>query len=244
MISIDEFIKDYSYDFEQIKDRIIQINNTDPDKKKFISDISINFNDLPKEEIAKCTLGVLSKETDYIIGKEYIIMKTGTLKRMRIYLNSMIDTAEKMNNNLKEKIKQEMEKENEQFNLRRQSNKIKETKTNKFSEIKKNKKRPTYINIRKPIEINFNYEQNPLPKKKEMNIKDFDNSRINLLKEQCIINFYSNGNIINDEEKRKILKNKYIANLFIILSSKIQIFLNSRVTIVFFFLLFILKRYT
>ena len=218
-ISIDEFIKDYSYDFEQIKDRIIQINNTDPDKKKFISDISINFNDLPKEEIVKCTLGVLSKETDYIIGNEYIIMKTGTLKRMRIYLNSMIDTAEKMNNNLKEKIKQEMEKENEQFNLRRQSNKIKETKTNKFSEIKKNKKRPTYINIRKPIEINFNYEQNPLPKKKEMNIKDFDNSRINLLKEQCIINFYSNGNIINDEEKRKILKNKYF-NLFYLLTCR------------------------
>ncbi len=35
-ISLDEFIKDYRYDFEQIKDRIAQINKTHPDKKNLI----------------------------------------------------------------------------------------------------------------------------------------------------------------------------------------------------------------
>ena len=218
-ISINEFIKEYSYDFEKIKDRIIQINNSDPERKKFDSEITINFNDLPKEEVAKCTLGVLSKETDYIIGKEYILMKTGNLKRMRMYLNSMIDTAEKMSNNLKEKIRKEREKENNHFYLRRQSSKLNENTLNKLSEVKKSKKRTTYINIRKPIEIKFKYEQNPLPKKKEFKIKDIDISRRHLLKEQCIINFVSNDDIMNDEEKRKILKGKYF-NLFYLLTCR------------------------
>jgi len=49
-ISLDEFIKDYSHDFEQIKDWLAQINKTDPDKKKFDSDTVISFKDLLKEE--------------------------------------------------------------------------------------------------------------------------------------------------------------------------------------------------
>ncbi len=39
-------------------------------------------------------------------------MKAGNLKRKGIYLNSLRDTVEKLNNNLKEKINKEMEKEN------------------------------------------------------------------------------------------------------------------------------------
>ena len=217
-IQIDEFINEYSYDFEKIKDRIIQINNTDPDRKKFDLKIIINFKDLPREEVAKCTLGILSKESEYIIGKEYILMKTGTLKRMRLYLNSMIDTAEKMNNDLKEKIRKNNES---QLLIRRKSSNIGEKILDKIEEINQAIKRPSFINVRKTDEIKFKYEQNPLPKKKIFKKLEEDNSRRYLLKEQCIINIISEGKIIDDEEKRKIMKGKYF-NLYYLITHKIN----------------------
>ena len=36
-----------------------------------------------------------------------------------------------------------------------------------------------------------------------------DNSRRNLLKEQCNVNIISNGNILNNYEKSKVFANKY-----------------------------------
>ena len=74
---------------------------------------------MPREEVVKCTLGILSKEGEYLIGKNYILMKLGTLRKMRLYLNSMIGTAEKMNNELKEKIRK-VNNEN-QLNFKRKS---------------------------------------------------------------------------------------------------------------------------
>ena len=217
-IKIDEFIKDYSYDFEKIKDRIIEINNTDPDRKKFNSESILKFNDLPKEEVAKCTLGILSKESDYIIGKEYIIMRTGTLKKMRNYLNGMINTAKKMNNDLKEKIRKEKEKENSIY-LKRKSNNINLNFQNQIEEIKSSVKRSSYINRKTNGEIHFKYEQIPLPKKKQYKNGKENNSRRYLLKEQCIINIISDEQTLNDEDKRKIMKGKYF-NLFYLISNK------------------------
>ena len=217
-IKIEEFIKEYSYDFEKIKDRIIEINNNDPDKKKFNSDNTINFTDLPKEEVAKCTLAVLSKETDYLIGKEYILLKTGCLKRMRLYLNSMIETSEKMNHDLKEKIRKAKENENKQIHLRRRSSNLNEKTLNKIVELGNTKKRASYANIRMPEEIKFKYEENSLPKKKKYKINDVIYSRRKLLKEQCIINVISNGNILNDEEKSNLFKSK-LFNVYYLITS-------------------------
>ena len=215
-IHIDEFIKEYSYDFEKIKDRIIQINNSDPDRKKFDSKNIIKFSDLPKEEIAKCTLGILAKEGDYLIGKEYILMKTGTLKRMRLYLNSMIDTSEKMNNDLKEKIRKSNEEN--QFFLRRKSSNLNEKSLSKIEEFNEDKKRTSSAN-RKSDDIKFKYEQDPMPIKKQFKKLEEDNSRRYLLKEQCIVNIIFDGKIINDDEKRKIMKGKYF-NLYYLITNR------------------------
>ena len=215
-ISIDEFIKEYSYDFEKIKDRIIQINNTDPDRIKFDSNKLINFNDLPKEEVVKCTLGVLSKESEYLIGKEYILMKTGTLQRMRFYLNNMIDSAEKMNIDLKEKIRKS---NNKNIYLRRKSSTLNEKALNQIESSINSTKRNSFINEKKSDDIKFKYEQNPLPKKKQFKKLEEDYSRRYLLKEQCIVNIISEGKIINEDEKRAIMKGKYF-NLYYLISRK------------------------
>ena len=217
-ITIEEFTKEYSYDFEKIKDRIIQINNKDPEKKKFNSDNAIKFEDLPKEDVAKCTLAVLSKETEYLIGKEYILLKTGSLKRMRLYLNSMIETAEKMNHDLKERIRKAKENENNHFYPRRKSSKLNEKTLNKIEEISKVTKRISFINTRKPEEIKFEYEDSPLPKKKKYKINDVIYSRRKLLKEQCLINVISNENLMGEGEKNNLFKSK-LFNVYYLITS-------------------------
>ena len=215
-IHIDEFIKEFCYDFEKIKDRIIQINNADPDRKKFNLNIIINFKDMPREEVVKCTLGILSKEGEYLIGKNYILMKLGTLRRMRLYLNSMIGTAEKMNNELKEKIRK-VNTEN-QLNFKRKSLNITEKTLSKIEDVKEKVKRTSFA-FRKVDDIKFKYEENVLPKKKQFKNLEEDNSRRYLLKEQCIVNFFSDGKILDDEQKRKIMQGKYF-NLYYLITKR------------------------
>ena len=219
-ILIDEFNKEYSFDFEKIKDRIIQINDTDPQRKKFDSNIMINFKDLPKEEIAKCTLGTLCKESEYLIGIDYILMKAGTLKKIRLYLNSMIDTAEKMINDLKDKLRKEKELKENQLYQKRKSFNLNEKTIDKKEAMRDGIKRASYVNIKKTEEIHFDYEEHPLPKKKNMNNIIPDNSRRNLLKEQCNVNIISNGNILNNNEKSKIFANKYFNFYYLITNRK------------------------
>ena len=217
-ILIDEFIQQFSIDFEKVKNRIIQINNLDPDRKKFESNIILEFNQLPKEEVAKCTLSILSREGDYIIGKEYILMKQGTLERMRLYLNGMIDTAKDMGQKLKEKINKMKEKENKKI--------IKGRKTTVFIPLKLEEKMKKKIDkkkkesIIKNINIKLDFENEPLPDKKEFKPLEYDNnSRRRLLKEQCLLNIVSNEKIINDEEKYKIMKSKSF-NLYYLISHR------------------------
>ena len=237
-IHIDEFIQEYSIDFEKVKNRIIHINNLDPERKKFESNIILDFNQLPKEEVAKCTLSILSKEGDFLIGKNYIIMKQGTLNKMRIYLNGMIDTAEIMSQNLKLKLDElKKEKENEKIIKGRKSIvfiplKIEKKLKNKFNNNKKsskenknntNENNKKNNNNKKLIEdIKLEYEKFPLPNKKEFKSLEEDNSRRHLLKEQCIINIISNGKIINSKEKNKIMKSKKF-NLYNIISRRDKI---------------------
>ena len=226
-IHIDELIREYSVDFEKVKNRIIKINNLDPERKKFEPNIILNFNDLPKEEIAKCTLSVLSKEGDFIIGKEYILMKQGTLQRMRLYLNSMIDTAENMSIHLNEKINSfKKEKYLEKNNDRKRRNTVfipesmGEKMKLKLGEIKKEKKRKfSKFNIKFNYDITLDYDEVPLPKKKIFRPLEEDSSRRYLLKQQCLLNIISNGRIINDQEKQKIMKGK-IFNLYHLISHR------------------------
>jgi len=229
-IHIDELIREYSVDFEKVKNRIIKINNLDPERKKFEPNIILNFNKLPKEEIAKCTLCVLSKEGDFIIGKEYILMKQGTLQRMRLYLNSMIDTAENMSIHLNEKINAfKNEKYLEKNNDKKRRNTIfmpgsmGEKMKLKLGEIKNDKKRKlSKINIKFNYDINLDYDEAPLPKKKIFRSLEEDTSRRYLLKQQCLLNIISNGRIINDEEKQKIMKGKSF-NLYYLISHRSKV---------------------
>ena len=231
-ILIDEFIKEYCLDFEKVKNGIIQINNLDPDRKKFETNNLLDFNQLPKEEVAKCTLTILAKEGDFLIGKEYILMKQGTLHRMRLYLNGMIDTAEEMNKHLKEKIliKKNEEQNNKKNVKRRKSTMIMPSKLEEKMKInlgnldkRKNNRRYSKENILIiKNEINGNkidYEKIILPEKKKFIPLEEDISRINLLKEQCIINIISKGKIIKAEEKEKIMKNKSF-NLYYLISHR------------------------
>jgi hypothetical protein len=157
-------------------------------------------------------MSILSKEGEFLIGKNYILMKQGTLRKMRIYLNGMIDTAEEMTNNLKQKIlNMKKEKENNKIIKGRKSTvfvplKIEEKMRIKLGDI--NDKKYSKDNI-----INFNalkleFESAPLPNKKKFQPLAEDNSRRHLLKEQCILNIISNGKIINSDEKNKIMKNR------------------------------------
>ena len=221
-INIDEFINEYSIDFEKVKNRIIQINNMDPTRKKFESNIILDFNQLPKEEVAKCTLSILSKEGDFYIGKEFILLKQGALERMRKYLNSMIDTAEKMGQNLKEKLKfQKKVKEKESFIKGRKSfgnNYEKNEQKMKNSGIQRNTTlNNTKGNITKNDDIKLNFE--PLPDKKDFQPLNEDNSRIHLLKEQCLLNIILDGKIINEVEKQKLMKSKSF-NLYYLISHR------------------------
>ena len=45
------------------------------------------------------------------------------------------------------------------------------------------------------------------------------NSRRYLLKEQCIVNFFTDGKILDDEQKRKIMQGKYF-NLYYLITKR------------------------
>ena len=236
-IHIDDLIQEYSMDFEKVKNRIIYINNLDADRKKFESNVILDFSQLPKEEVAKCTLSILSKEGDFLIGKNFVLMKQGTLNKMRIYLNSMIDTAEEMSNNLKMKLAEiKKEKNNEKVIKARKSivfipNKFEEKLKKKLNENKKypkenksnnkNDKDNNENNNNNILldDIKLEYENMPLPDKKEFKPLEEDNSRRFLLKEQCLLNIISKGKIIGSEEKSKIMESKTF-NLYNIISHR------------------------
>ena len=104
-IKIDDFLKAFENDFEKIKNRIIIINSNDNKNKIKFEENNLDFTNLSKIEKAKCILNILARDMDYILGSEYIIMKTGSLKRIAIYFNSMVDTIDEIGKNLLYKLK-------------------------------------------------------------------------------------------------------------------------------------------
>ena len=212
-IKIDDFIKEYAIPFESVKNRINYINSLNNNTKP--GDNTVDFKNLEKKEKAKCILEVLSRENDYVIGEEYILMKPGTLKKISIFLNSMIDTAEELSKNLTKRL-----------NSSNNNSRFTNTKKNIITDHSEKRKSKTKEDINPTNNSNkskkrpINLEKQPLPKKK--NIKMLENNiypekpekRRNLLKEQCSLNIiYSPKDtlmLMDPEQKNKIMESKYL----------------------------------
>ena len=212
-IKIDDFLQQYANDFENVKNRIMYINsiNNKPE------DNSIDFKKLERKDKAKCILEVLSRENDYVIGEEYILMKQGTIKRITSFLNSMIDTAEELSKNLKNKINSSTINSriaNSKKNISTEHSEKKKTKSKDENNITNNS------NNSRAKKKTINFDKYPLPKKK--NIKTLENTiykeipekRRNLLKEQCALNIIFTQKdglkLMNPEQKNKTLESKYL----------------------------------
>ena len=253
-IKVDDFINEYGSDFEKVKNRIILINNSDPNKNKF-DENNLDYNSLCNRDKAKCILNILARDFDYILGNDYIIMKSGTLKRISIYLNSMIDTSEKMSKNLIDKIKKS--NENNNTNDNNNSNDVQITNNSKKPQNKNgNNKRKSFNkngqkengatdeNIVKKDSFALNLEKFPLPMKKSIKYLEDniykekpDNQNENLLKEKCTVDIISSNNnglkLLNKDEKNNILKSKFlnvdnILNKNLLDNSKIEEIINNK----------------
>ena len=176
---------------------------------------NIDFKKLSKKEKVRCILNILARDFDYILGNEYILMKIGTLKRIALYLNSMISTADEISKNFLFKLKTSnttTSKNNARRKIKFENNDKKNSKT-KDENTNSN-------NISKKNTLEKNIENNPLPEKKDIEYLEKNlykknlNDRRNLLKEQCPINIisYENNNLklLNNDEKNNALKSKYL----------------------------------
>ena len=212
-IKFDDFIKEFGNDFEAVKNRIIYINNNLQTSKEKQEE-NIDFKKLEKKDKAKCILEVLSRPNDYVIGDEYILMKLGTLKKITLFLNSMIDTAEELSKNLVSKLNTN----SNSINNSRINNNSKKITPSEHSEKRKSGNVTNSSNISKKKLIYL--EKHPLPKKK--NIKNLENNlykenpekRRSLLKDQCELNLITldkdNLKLLNQEQKNKIFESKYL----------------------------------
>ena len=221
-IKIDDFLKAFENDFEKIKNRIIIINSNDNKNKIKFEENNLDFTNLSKIEKAKCILNILARDMDYILGSEYIIMKTGSLKRIAIYFNSMVDTIDEIGKNLLYKLKSaktinnttssknnEVRKNIKFYTNEKKKSKTKDENTNSSNMSKKNS-----------FSLEKNLDKQPLPKRKDINNLDINiykenpDERRSLLKDQCSLNIISaqnnNFKLLNDEEKNNALKSKYL----------------------------------
>ena len=213
-IKIDDFLKEFATPFENVQNIILYYNNTDSSHKNNykIEEKSFDFKNLEKKDKAKCILQVLSKENEYVIGEEYILLKQGTLKKIAQFLNSMIETAEGIYKKLlkKEKTSHSI---SHPINLRKNSSPTeKKRRTKTKDELTNN----SNTSKKKSGDI----EKFSLPKKK--NIKTLEDNiyaekpekRRNVLRDQCDINIISMQKdtlkLMNQQEKNKILESKYL----------------------------------
>ena len=217
-IKIDDFLKEFGNDFEKVKNRIILINNNDPNNNK-LDDNNIDFSALSKKEKVQCMLNILARDFDYLLGNEYIIMKRGTLKRIVIYFNSMIDTADTISKNFI--------KNKKSSNITTAATKNNLKKGNLYNTTDKNKSRGKdennssgSISKKNTINLEKSIEKQPLPHKK--NIKFLEDSiysekaddRRKFIKDQCSLEIITQENnalkpLIGDN-KNIALKSKYL----------------------------------
>ena len=229
-IKIDDFLKEYANNFEKIKNRIVFINENTNIGNKY-EDINIDFSKLTKNEKAKCILSILARDFDYILGSEYIFMKSGTLKRIAIYYNSMIDTAEEISKSYLYKgkiINTSSNKNNARKKLNIENGEKKNTKTKDELTNSSNS-----LSKKNSFKFDKNLEKCPLPKKK--NIQKLDENiynekideRRNHLKDQCSINIISLKNndvkLHDDNEKNNVLKSRFLNISYILDKNKTKI---------------------
>ena len=172
-MEIDQMVKEYCNDFEKVKDKIVLVHNSNENKEKFKD---IPFKNLDNKNKVCYTMSILARENDYIIGKKYVIMKKGTLLRMRNYLNSMIATVEEINAKTIKSAKSNYNSNN--------TNKI-------VSGSRGDSIRTTKRNIGPDV--------SDLPQKKTFNLENEDTSRSALLKSQCILNIIEDDKIVNNK---------------------------------------------
>jgi len=197
-IEIDDLINEFCKDFEKVKDKIVSLNNADEGKPKFQN---VSFRNLEKKDIVKYTMNILSRESDYLIGKNFVIMKEGTINKMKNYLNAMIKTAMQMSQNIKVKNKPKKNIKNSRMVTAGRSS-INSTPSDSNNNTIK------HMNSDKGINI---------PRLKISELETGDKSRQYLLKHQCILNIYKNNKIINNTTPLTTLKTeKY--NLFSLIS--------------------------
>ncbi len=231
-IKIDDFLKEFENDFEKVKNRIILINDNNDKENKF-DDNNLDFKNLSKKEKAKCILNILARDFDYILGNEYILMKLGTLKRIALYFNSMINTADEISKNALYKLKMSNTTTNKN-NARKKLNYNINYNNKRNSKTKdENTNNSNTLSKKNSFTLEKNIENNPLPKIKnienlEKNIyKNNLNERRNLLKEQCPINIIyrekNNLKLLNNNEKNNALNSKYLNINYILDKNKREI---------------------
>ena len=214
-IKIDHFLKEFETTFENVKNRIIFLNNANAGKEK-IEDNNIDFKKLSKKDKAKCILEVLSKPNDYIIGDEYILMKYGSLKKITTFLNSMIDTAEELSKNFIYKLTMTNNVTNSRHTNKKKNNITEHSDKRKTKSKDENNTNNSNISKKKLDSL----EKIPLPEKINMKTletnlyKEKQEKRRNLLKEQCSLNIiYLDKDalkLLNTQKKEKLLESKYL----------------------------------
>lgn len=91
-IEVNIFVKEFSSDFEKIKERILKTKSN----KNKTKDIS--FKQLNPYEISTYILSVLGTDKQYILGTKHIILKKGTLKEIHRILDNMNEISKTVNN--------------------------------------------------------------------------------------------------------------------------------------------------
>ena len=217
-IKIDDFLSEYENDFEKVKERIILVNEYNNNIENKSNENNLDFKNFSKNEKAKCILNILARDYDYLLGKEYIIMKIGTLKRIANYFNSMLNTADEISKNILYRLKTANTISNKNNSRKKLKFDNKDKKNSKTKD--ENISSCNSINKINSFNLEKNIECNPLPQKKDIDYLEKNiykkniNEKRNQLKEQCPINiiYYENNKLklLNNDEKNNVLKNKYL----------------------------------
>lgn len=94
-VAIDQFVKEFSDDFETIKETVLK-----PRKNYGLNILSksprdVTFKDLNSLEIVTYILSVLTSSKSYILGAHHVILKKGTLNEIRKMIDNMIENMTK-----------------------------------------------------------------------------------------------------------------------------------------------------
>jgi hypothetical protein len=89
-IEIELFLKEFRKDFEVVKEKIFKSRFKNLRKKSPDSLEDIDMKNLSSIEVVTYILNVLCSPKQFIIGAQHILMKNGTLKKIRQIVNNMV----------------------------------------------------------------------------------------------------------------------------------------------------------